>query len=250
MGNRRNMITRLVAALVAALAALAYAGHAEGVVTADPMERPSDGWIGAFNGSSCVAVGPYWFVSAKHVGGVVGGYVVMRGIWYRVVEIDEHPTYDVELIRVAEELPGYHHLAEQASLGDPCVLGGLGVTAGAPLPDGSGFDWGGPHEETWGANTIEGDGLMLSIRFDSPLSSYAVAHEAIFAVNDSGGGLFVYGSDGSLQLAGIAVSVMNWGSAQYGNSAFALSVQLFGNWMMPIVDPSQPVSSGVEAPRE
>jgi len=37
------------------------------------------------------------------------------------------------------------------------VLGGFGATAGAALPNNSGYDWNGPHVETWGENTIEGD---------------------------------------------------------------------------------------------
>jgi hypothetical protein len=134
-------------------------------------------------------------------------------------------------------------------LGDPCVLGGFGATAGASLSNNSGFDWSGPHVETWGANMIDGEGALLAVRFDPPTSDWAVPHEAIFAVNDSGAGLFVYGLDGSLQLAGIGVSVLGWGSSQYSSTAFALNIDLVRNWMGPIVDPTQPLSSAVAAPR-
>jgi hypothetical protein len=96
---------------------------------------------------------------------------------------------------------------------------------------------------------IDGDGSLLAVRFDPPSSSWAVPHESIFAVNDSGGGLFVYGIDGSLRLAGIAISVTAFGSSQYGSAAFSLNVDLFRTWMVPLVDPTQPISSAVEAPR-
>jgi hypothetical protein len=247
MGHRSAIRAFLLTA--AALAAMLFAPRAHGVVTGDPMQAPVNGFVGAFNGSSCVAVGRFWFITAKHVGGAVDQSVYMQGAFYRVVEIVQHPVYDCQLLRVAEELPGYHELASNVGLDRPCVLGGFGATAGASLPSGNGYDWNGPHVETWGENLIEGEGDLLAVRFDSPTSGLAVAHEAIFAVNDSGGGLFVYGPGGDLQLAGIAISVLGWGSSQYTNAAFALNVDLYRNWMMPIVDPGAPVSSAVEAPR-
>jgi hypothetical protein len=247
MGHRAVVRALVVAGAV--LAAMLFAPRARGVVTGDPMPAPVNGFVGAFNGSSCVAVGPFWCITAKHVGGSVDQYVYMQGAQYRVVEIVPHPLYDCELLRVAEELPGYHHLASNVGLDRPCVLGGFGATAGASLASGNGYDWNGPHVETWGENVIEGEGSLLAVRFDSPTSGSAVPHEAIFAVNDSGGGLFVYGPGGDLQLAGIAISVIGWGSSQWNNAAFALNVDLYRNWMMPIVDPGAPVSSAVEAPR-
>lgn len=237
--------------LAAAVGSLAFAPKARGVVVTGlaPMSQPASGWVGTWNGSSCVAVGPYWFVTAKHVGGSVGQNVVMRGVTYRSVEIRQHPTYDVQVIRVAEATPGYHMLAMNAGLGDPCVLGGWGVTGGSALANNAGYDWNGARQETWGANMIEGDGNLLAVRFDAPSAPESVPFEAIFAVNDSGAGLFVYGTGGELELAGIAVSVMGWGSAQWGNAAFALNVDMFRSWLQPIVDTSQPISSGVMAPR-
>ncbi len=249
MASRRENTVRIVVAAAALAAGLAYAPKAMGVVTADPLMPPLNGYVGAYGGSSCVAVGPFWLVTARHVGGVVGSYVWMRGTAYRVVEIVPHPLYDVELVRVAEELPGYHRLAGVVHLNDPCVLGGWGATAGASLPNNTGFDWTGPHVETWGENVIEGEGNLLAVRFDAPTSNLSVPHEAIFAVNDSGAGLFLWAGDGSMELAGIAISVTGWGNSQYGGAAFCLSIELFRNWMAPIVDPATPVSSAVQAPR-
>jgi hypothetical protein len=249
MSTPRSIFVRVLVAAIALIAAVAYAPKASGIVTADPMIAPLNGYVGAFNGSSCVAVGPFWVLTARHVSGNIGQYVWMRGVGYRVVEVVPHPLYDVELIRVAEELPGYHHLASLVQLNDPCVLGGYGATAGASLPSNTGFDWSGPHIETWGENTIEGEGSLLAIRFDPPSSNLSVPHEAIFAVNDSGAGLFVWAGDGSLLLAGTAVSVTGWGNSQYGGAAFCLNVDLYRSWLLPIVDPSTPVSSAVQAPR-
>ncbi len=248
MGNRFSITRRSIAVAIGAIGSLVYASTARAVVTADPLPAPLNGWVGDFRGSSCVAVGTFWFVTAKHIGDGTGQAIYMRGQWYTVVETVPHPVYDVQLIRVAEALPGFHHLASGVGLGDPCVLGGFGATAGAALPNNSGYDWNGPHVETWGENTIEGEGNLLAVRFDAPNSPWAVPHEAIFAINDSGAGLFIPGPGGSLDLAGIAISVLGWGSSQYTSAAFCLNVDLYRNWMAPIVDPSQPVSSAVGAP--
>lgn len=247
MGHRT--LVRVLVVVAAAVASMLAAPRAQGVVTADPMPAPVNGFVGWFNGSSCVAVGPFWFITARHVGGTVDGIVWMQGVQYRVVEVVPHPVYDVQLLRVAQEVPGYHRLASNVGLDQPCVLGGFGATAGTSLPNNGGYDWNGPHVETWGENVIEGEGSLLAVRFDSPASGLAVQHEAVFAVNDSGGGLFVYGPGGELQLAGVAISVIGWGSSAWNAAAFSLNVDLFRGWMAPIVDPSHPVSSAVEAPR-
>lgn len=249
MGNRISNPMRLVAGLAALVGLHFHASSTKAVVTADPNPLPINGFVGTFRGSSCVAVGNFWFVTAKHTGDGTGQSILMRGQWYTVVETVPHPVYDVQLLRVAEAVPGYHRFATEVHYLDPCVLGGWGATAGAPLPNNTGFDWNGPRVETWGENTIEGEGTLLAVRFDAPTSNFAVPHESVFAVNDSGGGLFIPGPGGSLELAGIAISVMGWGSSQYGTAAFCLNIDVFRNWMAPIVDPSQPVSSGVEAPR-
>jgi hypothetical protein len=250
--NRRFCKRAFAGALaLGVLGSLAFAPRVNAVVVSgmDPLPNPSNGYVGTFNGSSCVAVGKHWFISAKHVAGNVGQSIIMRGVWYNVLEIRAHPLYDVQLLRVGEELPGHHRLANAPAYGDTAFLAGYGVTAAAALPNDGGYDWNGPRQETWGANVIEGEGSLLTVRFDKPSDTAAVPHEAIFAVNDSGGGLFTLGADGSYELAGIAVSVFGFGSAQWYNSAFALNVTLYRNWMMPIVDPDTPVSSGVMAPR-
>ncbi len=247
MRNRSSILIRLITGAIAGSLLDAPTAHA--VVTADPIPPPLNGFVGLFRGSSCVGVGNFWFVTARHTGDGTGQGILMRGQWFTVVETVPHPTFDVQLIRVAEALPGYHRLASDVRLGDPAVLGGWGATAGAPLPNNTGYDWSGPHTETWGENTIDGQGSLLAVRFDAPSSNLAVPHEATFAVNDSGGGLFIPGPGGSLNLAGIAISVMGWGSSQYNSAAFCLNTDLFRNWMAPIVDPTQPVSSAVEAPR-
>lgn len=231
----------------AVLATVIQPAHAIVVANNDPMPAPLDGYVGTWNGSSAVCIAPNWIVSARHVNGVVGGMFTMRGRQYRAVEIRQHPTQDIQLIRVAETLPGYHMLATGVSAGDPVILGGWGVTNGNPVTNG--YDWTGPRRETWGANTIQTTGSFHVIRFDDPASPSAVPHEAIFAVNDSGAGLFVVAPDGSLQLAGIANSVTGFGQSVYGNSAFCLNLEIVRAWIQPIASPGAAIDSSMAAPR-
>jgi len=238
--------------LLGPLAALALTSAAGAVVisSADPMAAPDNGFVGDWNGSSAVCIAPNWIISARHVGGQVGDLFTMRGREYRAVEIRTHPVQDIELIRVAETLPGHHALASDTRPGDIGVLGGWGVTAGEPLIGGNGFAWSASRAETWGVNTIDSIGSLLTIRFDRPSSSASVPHEAIFAVNDSGGGLFTHGATGELELAGIAVSVSGFGQSSYGASANCLNIERLRAWIAPIALPGAPITSSVEAPRE
>lgn len=247
----RRVIGRIAGLMVAAAGCLGWAESASGVIVSGltPMTNPDNGYVGLFCGSTCVAVGTNWFVTAKHVGGSTNNAILMRGVWYTVVEIRQHPYLDVQILRTAQAVPGFHKLATGAGLGDPVLLGGVGVTAAAALPGNAGYDWAGPRQETWGANTIEGDGPLLAVQFDPPSSAAAVPYESVFGINDSGGGLFTIAADGSLTLAGIAVSVTGFGEARWQTIAFALNVEQFRTWIQPQVDPSVPLSSGIAAPR-
>lgn len=246
----RRTITRLAAATVGILACVAYAPKASALIVEGmtSMPRPDQGWVGNFNGSSGVCIAPDWVISAKHVGGSVGSWFILRDEAYQVVEARPHPTMDIAIYKVHRTFPGYHSLATTAALGDPCILGGFGLTAAAALPAG-GYDWGGSRKEMWGANTIEMEGFLWGIRLDPPSDNAAVAYESCYALNDSGGGLFVVGADGSLQLAGIAVSVTNYGSAPYGTMGFCVNVITIRNWILPIVDPDSPIDSSIIAPQ-
>ena len=155
MGNTLSIPIRFFAAAAALAGSLLYAAKAQAVITADPSPLPVNGFVGLFRGSSCVAVGNFWFVTAKHTGDGTGQGILMRGQWYTVVETIPHPNFDVQLLRVAEAVSGYHRFASEVRYLDPCVLGGWGATAGGSLPNSTGFDWNGPHVETWGENTIE-----------------------------------------------------------------------------------------------
>lgn len=242
--------------LLAAAAAFTLAPLAGGVVVSgrDPLPRPTNSYVASWNGSSAVAIAPTWLITAKHVGGSAGQGVWMNGLWYTAVEVVQHPSLDAMLVRVdpATPLPGYHRLADAPLRNDPVLLGGMGVTAGndVNLESGErGYDWSGPRQETWAANTVSTVGSFIAINFSPPSDPTATPHEGIFAVNDSGAGLFTIAADGELELAGVAVSVFGWGMSVYGTTAFALSTARWADWARTIIgDPAEPVASSVVAP--
>jgi hypothetical protein len=231
---------------LAGLAAPASAIVVEGMVS---MDRPTGAAVGNWNGSSGVPVGPQWFITAKHCGGAVNGWFLCNGNWHMAVEIREHPTMDLQMVRVAETFENWHRVAEGVVAGDPCIMGGWGVTAGAPIDGNLGYTWGGPHGETWGANVVQAASAVMSVRFDAPSSPNAVPYEASFAVNDSGGGLFTWGVDGQLELAAIAVSISGYGAAAYGQNGYAIRLEPLKTWIMEVADPAMPIASSVVAPR-
>jgi hypothetical protein len=236
---------------ILALGCACFAADAQAIVVSglQSLPRPDASYVGNFNGASGVAIGPDWIVTAKHVGGAVGSYFGMHGQTYQAVEVVNHQYLDLQLVRLDRALPGFHPVTDSARLGDPVILGGFGVTAAAALPNNAGFDWAGPRAETWGANVIEQEGFLLGVRFDAPTNPASVPFEANFALYDSGGGLFIVNDEGMLELAGVAVSVSGWNGARWGNSGLALNASLWRNWALPIVNPAQPISSAIEAPR-
>lgn len=231
-GIGRGILKLILAGIGGALvAASATAAHAVVVEGAQPLPQPPMGYVAQWNGSSAVAVAPQWVLSARHVGGNVGGLCVVRGEWYQCVELRPHPTLDLQLVRLDRPLPGWHGIAAVPAVGTHVLLGGWGVTTTGPLPGNIGWNWLGPHAETWGANRIESVGVTLRIRFDAP-GPNAVPHEAAFANNDSGAGLFVQGTDGQLLLTGIAVSVSGFGNSQYGVNGYCVEASQAREWIV------------------
>ncbi len=249
--SKRTLAANMMVAASALVAGAGVATPAQAIVVEgmQSMPRPDGAAVGQWAGSSGVPVGPHWFITARHVGGAVGWWFLCNGQWYQAVEIREHPSLDLQMVRVAETFETYHRIATGVTSGDPCVMGGWGVTTSGPLADNAGYAWGGAHVETWGANVIQNVSAIISVRFDAPGTNNAVPYEASFAVNDSGGGLFTWGADGQLELAAIAVSISGFGQAAYGQAGYAVRLESVKPWIMEVADPEAPVSSSIVAPR-
>lgn len=238
MASRRAAIRLLQGAVLVSLA-WGLGPEAAGVVVEGGVSapRPADGYVGKWNGSSGVPVDTHWFLTAKHVGGAVGQNFLLQDTLYTAAEIVDHPTADLRLVRVEQEMPGHHEIASDPKIGDPAMVGGYGAIAGSST--GNGYRWSGTRAEAWGYNTVELLGSKVGIRFDAPTSDQALPQESACAVNDSGAGIFTVGPDGSLELAGLAVSVVTtWGQSDYGSWSLGINLSLYTDWLYDYITPA------------
>ena len=215
---------------VAGVCALSAGGDARGLIVVNEMERPGDGYVGRWAGSSAVAIGEHWILTAAHVGGSVGNDFRMQRESFTAEAMIRHHSADLMLVRVREALPGWHEVTGDVSRHDRVVLAGVGHTVGDAIGK-KAFAWSDDLRAAWGENTIHSvQGDLLAMRFYTK-GKKALPHEAAFAYRDSGGGVFVQGADGSLSLAGIAISSSMFGWTQHGATSHALSLASFMDWI-------------------
>ncbi len=197
------------------------------------MDAPTNGFVGSWNGSTAVAVGDQWILTAAHVGGRERGRFVMNGERYRGIERFVNEDADLALIRVNDLLTGWHAITDDARRGEDVLIAGAGRVAG-DLVDG-GYEWGRDRELVWGANEIESTRYgRISMEFDADRRG-SVEFEAGFAMNDSGGGVFTVSDDGELLLAGIARGVSELGVTRRGSMSYAVLLEDHMEWINSII---------------
>ena len=200
------------------------------VVRGGSMERPAWGMVGSWNGSSAVLIGDRWAITARHVGGIAGDALGVRGRAFIADEVVSHPAADVSLIRVRGAFEAWHRVVTDAQADERLVLGGFGESAGAAIGN-EGWAWGGPAGESWGENrltaTVNG---LLAARFDLA-DAAALQHESGLAAGDSGGGFFVEGAGGTLLLAGVSIGVSVAGQTVNGATSYAVSLGALAPWI-------------------
>lgn len=232
MPVRAFVSSRAVIAFASSAAALGLSPDAGAlIVQGGSMPRPDLAFIGEWNGSSAVAVGPRTIITAAHVGGGAGMSFVMDGRAYASIDAVTHPAADLMVVHLGEDLPGWHDLAPAgaAARGGEAILGGMGRVAAEAVP--GGLAWSAARAESWGRNIIDraADGLLA---FDFDDGRAALEHEAAFALHDSGGGVFLRGDDGALRLAGLAVSIDGaLGTSRFGGHSFALDLSAYAGFI-------------------
>lgn len=215
-------------------------GAARAVMVADPPGRrlnpppPSygperGGWeyVGAWGRFAGIAVSRRHFLTAKHVGGRVGGWFRYRGDDYRAVGRYLVPGADLALWQVERDLPGWAPLAwNPVAPGTRCVVVGRGLAPGTPVErDGRrvGWRWGDSDGRfTWGDAPIAR--TMRDDAGESLLVGAFTRDGCGLATGDSGGGVFVR-VDGHWALAGICRSVeRDWSAAPGGTPVMAAAL--------------------------
>lgn len=167
-------------------------------------------FVGQVNGASAVAIGPHTVLTAAHVGAndftLAGNTYTMTSAFHapNVTDGVNVSATDLELINVAQTLPGWYDLAGSTSNGTGLTMvgyGGSGVVNAA----GNGYDITvGAGTRRAGGGLLDGTQLVGGEGF-SLLSYLRGPGGAALVGGDSGGGWF----DSSGKLIGINVFYFN-----------------------------------------
>ena len=203
-----------------------------------------------YKGSSAVAVGGSWLLTAAHVAyGSGSGDLSINDSTYAQQQIVLHPgDADLALIRYDKALPGSYGLYT-GNLGLPNLevfMVGFGTTGNVSATSWTDSGSGGGTRR-WGSQMITA--LQPKRTDDSAGHNWNTdcfrmdfnlghtAHEAGAGTGDSGGGVF-YDDNGIWRLAGITISRS---SGTY-ISTFAVSMPDYSNWVMETIPESATAS--------
>jgi hypothetical protein len=171
------------------------------------------GTWGSFLGTP---IAPNYFITAKHVGGSVGGVFTVGGTGYTTVAKFNSPDSDLTIWQVSGTFSSYAPIYTAFDeVGQGIVMFGRGTQRGTEVRVGGelkGWNWGtADGVKRWGQNTVAGVldggtglGYLLAATFDQSVGG----NEAIVSVGDSSGGVFI--QDGGVwKLAGLNYGVVS-----------------------------------------
>lgn len=207
--------------------ALGWAERLDAVIfmeTGDPAfhtSTPGDnsGWqyVGVFHWFLGVPIGPYHFITAKHLPSTTVGMAInFHGELHTTVAYQDCPGTDLRIWEVdhAKPFQTYAPLSSGAAdIGATATVFGRGTQRGVEVVvsgEPKGWKWGtSDGVERWGRNVVDATadggtsyGELLMCNFDNP----GVAGECHLSTGDSGGGMFVL-ENGLWRLAGVNLGV-------------------------------------------
>jgi hypothetical protein len=184
--------------------------------TTTPGDNSGWQYEGKFNTFLGVPIAPYFFITAKHIGGSVGTVFDFHGDLYTTIAAHPSPNTDLQIWEVdhSKPFPSYAPLATAAGdVGTTATIMGRGTRRGPEVIVDDvlrGWRWGASDDvQRWGRNEVEGvinggpsEGQLLYCNMNNP----GLPDECHLSTGDSGGGMFVL-ENGLWRLAGINYSV-------------------------------------------
>ncbi len=195
-------------------AVLLYGTASTSANTTAPTGSLADsGWQyeGTWGGFLGTPIAPNYFITAKHVGGSVGGTFTYQGVAYTTTASFGSPNSDLNIWQVSTPFASYAPLyGGSDEAGKSLVVMGRGPTRSDTVvynDSSQAAGWttgGGTGTMRWGENvvystpSITGLGSMLRMNFDQT----GGANEAMLGSGDSGGAVFIQEA-GTWKLAGL-----------------------------------------------
>jgi hypothetical protein len=224
-------------ATVATLLVLAaVASSAQAIIVLGPQQRNLSAPTGGYSNSGWqyqglwgkflgTAIGSHYFITARHVGGLVGDKFLYQGREYETIDVCKFRDCDLAVWTVAQPLPEYASIYVGDNLKNrEVVLFGRGTKRGDPvIIDGRlrGWRWG-KHDgqRSWGLSRVQevvpsggsgdlgtGEKLSFSFEYNGNPNTGSVSS------GDSGGGVFIK-EGANWKLVGINYGV----SGQYSST--------------------------------
>ncbi len=184
-------------------------------------------------------IAPKYFITAQHVGGVIGQTFNFRGVQYTTTAAYDDPSSDLRIWRICGTFPDYAPLyTKSTEVNKSFVVFGRGTQRSSPVTTTNlvgtvktnGWFWG-PSDAVvrWGENDVAGVitdntvGDLLQATFDAN----GGVNECHLSGGDSAGGLFI--KDGpDWKLAGINYSVDGpYSTTNSDAESFATGVAIF-----------------------
>ena len=207
-------------------------------------------YVYSYNGSTAVAVDPYWIITAAHVADdVQNGTVIVAGeIHNEVQKVFHSSDYDSEnnesadlaLIRLDKPLPGYYPIHDRSIYPSQTLIltgwGKTGTVFNTYFRNGPG----GQGVKRWGTNKMESTGISPPIDdggscgpritkyFSIGFSISDTLYEAGGVIYDSGGGVFLR-YQGQWRLAGILLYLNGTDPNYTGN--ISANISNYSDWI-------------------